>query len=153
MIDTHLANWLDDLDRQGRSAHTLAAYRRGVQHLLRWNQATYGTSLDARELLPRDVHDWLARQQTVERSAPATINQRLVALRSFYAYLVRQRVIERDPTAEAQTLQQGPRGERALGRLELAAYRRKLHAHYAVRDVALVELLLGTGLRVSELLR
>jgi len=62
VIDAHLENWLADLDRQGRRAHTLAAYRRGVEPLLRWNQATYGTPLDPCELLPRDVRDWTAPQ-------------------------------------------------------------------------------------------
>ena len=83
MSDTHLDNWLADLDRQGRSSHTLAAYRRGIKHLLRWNQATYGTPLDVRELLARDLRDWIACQQTVEHAALATIAQRHQALRSF----------------------------------------------------------------------
>lgn len=151
MSDTHLDNWLADLDRQGRSSHTLAAYRRGIKHLLRWNQATYGTPLDVRELLARDLRDWIACQQTVEHAALATIAQRHQALRSFCTYLVRAGVIQRDPTAEAQTFDTGPHEDRALGRLELAAYRRKLHAQYGARDVALVELLLGTGLRVGDM--
>ncbi len=79
-------DWLDHLDRQGKSQHTLRAYKRGLQHFDRWYQAAYGTPFAASGVMPRDVRDWKAYQQTTAKAAPATINQRLVALTRFFRW-------------------------------------------------------------------
>src|SRR3990170_969327 len=76
--------WLDHLQRQGKSRHTLRAYRIGLQHFERWYQSTYGDTFGPDRVMPRDVRDWKAYQQTVEQAAPATVNQRLVALTRFF---------------------------------------------------------------------
>lgn len=76
--------WLEHLTLQGRSRHTLKAYRRGCYHLARWYQETYGESCDPTRLIAHDIHDWKLYQQSVEKAAPSTINQRLVAVSSFY---------------------------------------------------------------------
>lgn len=72
--------WLNHLHRQGKSQHTRRAYGRGLKHFGRWYEVTYGASFAPDEVMPRDVRDWKAYQQAVEKAAPATINQRLVAL-------------------------------------------------------------------------
>jgi hypothetical protein len=38
------------------------------------------------EIMPRDVRDWKAYQQTAEQSAPATVNQRLVEVARFFRW-------------------------------------------------------------------
>jgi integrase/recombinase XerD len=53
---------------------------------------------DPANIIGRDVRDWKAHQQTVEKTAPATINQRLVALSRFFARAVKQELAQEDPT-------------------------------------------------------
>ncbi|MBK8129173.1 MAG: phage integrase N-terminal SAM-like domain-containing protein [bacterium] len=79
-----IETWLEHLTAQGRSPHTLKAYRRGWYRLAVGIRGTYGESCDPTRLIARDIRDWKSHQQSVEKAAPRTVNQRLVAVSSFY---------------------------------------------------------------------
>ncbi len=144
--------WLGHLHRQGKSAHTIAAYARGLAHFIRWSEQTYGEPFDPARVIPRDVRDWLAYQQTVEKARPATVNQRLTALKRFFAWAVRVGHARSDPAADISGLRLPQRQPKALTEKEVRRLLRAVHAEGNARDIALVEVLLGTGLRVGELL-
>ena len=88
--------------------------------------------------------------------APSSISRYLSALKSYCGFLVEEGVLEQDPT---QSLQ-GPRQQRykphSLKRKEIEALYAFLEARVrqdetgAARDLCLVELLYGLGLRISE---
>jgi len=63
--------WQAHLEAQGRSPHTRAAYRRALAHFSRWYEAAYDMPPVLSDLLPRDLADWQAHQQTVEKARPA----------------------------------------------------------------------------------
>ena len=69
-------NWMEHLDHEGKSAHTLQAYRRGLRHFLDWYTGVYRDTFRPEQVMPRDVRDWQAYQQQTEGAAPATVNQR-----------------------------------------------------------------------------
>ncbi len=143
--------WLDDLARRGRHPTTIAAYRVSMTHFLSWYQVTYHDAFHPPQVMPRDVRDWQAHQQQVERSAPATMNRRLVALKQFFQWMMRAHHLADDPTAEVSTIRLGPPKLRSL---EPTTVRRLLRAAKAhPRDYAILEVLLGTGIRVGELLQ
>lgn len=84
--------------------------------------------------------------------AKATLARKLSSLRSFFAFLKERGVLERDPARGIR----GPGAPKRLPRaLSEEAMARLLAAatttETAVRDVAIVELLYGCGLRISEL--
>jgi integrase/recombinase XerC len=79
---TSVQTWLDKLRRQGKSPHTIKAYRRALSHLGQWLATTYGEPFDPTVVIGRDIRDWKSHQQSVEKAAPSTINQRLVAVSS-----------------------------------------------------------------------
>ena len=81
-----ISDWLANLDRQGKSHHTCASYRRALAHFTRWSEHTYGQPFDPAAIIPRDVADWKAYQQTVEKAKPSTVNLRLVALSRFFKW-------------------------------------------------------------------
>lgn len=144
--------WLTELHHQGRTQHTLAAYRRGLAHFTQWSCTAYGGSFDPVAIIPRDVRDWKAHQQTVEKASPATINQRLVALSQFFTWAVRHKHLPGDPTAEVRTLPLAQRQPKSLSHIDLRRLLRAVHAGGILRDIAVIEVLVGTGLRVGELL-
>ncbi len=144
--------WLANLHRQGKSAHTIAAYQRSLAHFARWSEQTYGEPFDPARVIPRDVRDWLAYQQTVEKDRPATVNQRLTALKRFFAWAVRVGHARSDPTADISGLRLPQRQPKALTDKEVRRLLRAVHAAGNTRDIAIVEVLLGTGIRVGELL-
>lgn len=148
-----IKQWLDHLAAQGKSRHTIAAYRRALTHFEGWNQTTYGDAFDPTAVIGRDLADWKAHQQTVERAAPSTVNQRLVALGSFYNWCQARGITAGNPTSEIQTIRLNKRQPKSLSRKELRRLLRAVHqVHDNDRDVAIVEMLVGTGLRVEELL-
>lgn len=131
------------------SPHTLRSYRSDL--------ADFEQHLAARSLTPvdtdvRTVRGWLAALH--ERGLdPASVARKLAAVRSFYRFLVRRGVVERNPARELR----GPRLTRKLvGFLPIdeataVVGARRLGGATRERDVAILELLYATGLRVSEL--
>lgn len=132
----------------GASRHTLAAYRNDLER-----------SAEAlRPSLAAASADDLSRlgEQWAEL-APATVARRSAALRRFFGFLVDDGLRKDDPTAALPR----PRFERPLPRvLDDAEIARLFEATEdraasgeatAVRNLALLELLYGSGLRASEL--
>jgi site-specific recombinase XerD len=142
--------WLNHLHRQGKSSHTLQAYQRGVEHFARWYTVTSAEAFTADTVMPRDVRDWKAYQQTIEKAAPATINQRLVALTRFFRWARAQGLCRENPAQDVGTIRLNPRQPQAMEQNVVRKLLRTARGH--VRDYALVELLAGTGLRIGELL-
>ena len=99
-----LAAWLEHLDRAGMDPKTIASYRRGVLHFMRWNRQTYNTEFDPSAIIQRDVVDWKAYQQTVERARPATINLRLAAMSSFFKWAVSHEQARMNPVEGVKSL-------------------------------------------------
>lgn len=85
--------------------------------------------------------------------APATISRRLSAFRGFFGYLLRERIVTRDPAE----LVDSPRMSRRLPEvLSVAEVERLIAVPESdspgeIRDRAMLELAYGCGLRVSEL--
>jgi len=145
--------WLEHLHKQGRSSHTLKAYRRAWQHLAAWYQGSYDEPCDPTRLIARDLRDWKSYQQSVERAAPSTINQRLVAASSFYKWATSQDKAPRDPTRDISTMRLPRRQPQSLSAKQLRRLLRAVHNGGSPRAVAMIELLAGTGIRVGELLQ
>lgn len=142
--------WLDYLARQGKSRHTVRAYTRGLSHFSNWYELTYGESFTPDEVMPRDIRDWKANQQTVEQVAPATVNQRLVAVNRFFRWAHAHGLCRENPAEDVSTISLPTREPQALENNKLRKLLRAARHHR--RDYAMLELLAGTGLRVGELL-
>jgi integrase/recombinase XerD len=128
-----------------RSPRTVDAYRRDLSLLAAFRNGPVGDSSST------ELERWLA-QMRADGLAPTTIARRLAAARAYFRHLV---LIDRradNPAAELKP----PRRPRALPRtLSPAESERLIDAAAgvtprAMRDRALVELLYGAGLRVSE---
>ncbi|OGO16148.1 MAG: hypothetical protein A2Z14_12995 [Chloroflexi bacterium RBG_16_48_8] len=146
----NVSTWLEVLERQGKSQHTLAAYRRALEHFIRWSETAYGAPFDPARVMARDIRDWKAYQQTIEKVAPATVNQRLVALSRFFNWAVQQDLSQEDPTTDVHAQRLPPRQPKGLDRHEVRRLLRAAHHH--PRDFAMLEVLIGTGVWVGELL-
>jgi len=147
---TYITNWLEDLDNQGKSQHTLSAYRRAMEHFIRWSETAYGKPFDPGRVMARDVRDWKAYQQTVEKVAPATGNLRLAAVSRFFKWAIQKELSPSDPTSDVHALRLPPRQPKGLDRREVRRLLRAANHH--PRDFAILEVLIGTGGRVGELL-
>lgn len=145
-----VSSWIEYLAQQGRSINTLQAYRRALAHFLNWYQQVYQASLDLSSLMPRDIRLWKSQQQSQERAAAASINQRLVAVMKFLDWAVEKHYISSNPAKDTKALRLPARQAQALKHVEVMRLLRAARGN--LRDYALLELLVGTGIRVGELL-
>lgn len=85
--------------------------------------------------------------------ATATIARRLAALKSFYQFLLRERVLEKDPTANLESPKLEKRLPKVLTIKEIEQLLKQPNPMNSagLRDRAMLELLYATGIRVSEL--
>ena len=134
--------------------HTVRAYVGDVGGLLEHAAALGHT--DVRTLDLRSLRSWLAKQQTLGK-ARSTMARRATAVRVFTAWCLRTSRADTDPGASLGT----PKAHRTLppalsagearALLEAAATRADDDCAVGVRDVAVLELLYATGIRVGEL--
>ena len=130
-----------------RSPRTVDAYRRDL--------AAFAATIDGRiaETTTDEIEAWLAAMRADGR-APATIARRLAAVRAYLRHLTLMGTRSDNPAASIA----GPRRARTVPRTLSPAEAERLvetaggTSPRAMRDRALVELLYGAGLRVSEAL-
>nr|MBN1228160.1 tyrosine-type recombinase/integrase [Anaerolineae bacterium] len=144
--------WLLHLETQGKSPHTVQAYQRALEHFVAWNQAAVGEEFRPADIIPRDVRDWQSYQRRMEQAAPSTINQRLVALSRYFTWAVGCDLAPADPTADISSIKLTTRQPKGLSKSNVRRLLRAVHSNRQLRDIALIEVLLGTGIRVGELL-
>ena len=134
---------------RGRAANTLAAYRRDLRAYESW-LACRGVGLG--QVAEDDVTAYVAHLGAAGR-APATVARALVTVRSFHRFLVDEGHTDADPTGEVGS-PRVPQGlPKALTEEEVASLLGAVVGEDATgrRDRAILELLYGTGMRISEL--
>lgn len=148
--DPSIAEFLDYLRyERGMSANTLAAYGRDLSR--------YGAFLETRRCsVATAQEDDLRAYFTGEGGdgAVASVARRTACLRSFYAYLVREGVRDDDPSARLRTPKKPQNLPHVLSVEEVEDLLKAIVPAGATgqRDLAVLELLYGGGLRISELL-
>ncbi|RMB59000.1 site-specific tyrosine recombinase XerD [Tessaracoccus antarcticus] len=148
-VETTVADYLSHIRvERGLAANTVAAYRRDLG---RWVSflAERGIT-DIAEVTPVEV-DEFARTSS-SQLAPASAARGVVAVRMLHAFAVEEQLITSNPAKDVAPPTPPQRLPKALGVDEV---RRLLEAPdrddvVGLRDAALLELLYGTGARVSE---
>jgi len=134
--------------------HTVRAYLGDVSGMLE-HAARLG-HVDVTTLDLRALRSWLASQQTLGK-ARTTMARRATAARVFTGWLLRTGRTETDAGAllgspkARRTLPPALRADEARALLETAATRADDGSPVGLRDVAVLELLYATGIRVGEL--
>ena len=138
--------WL--VAERGRSANTVAAYRRDLRGYCAW-LASQGLSLA--DVEPGTIEAYVGVLR-VDR-APASVARALVAVRSLHRFLAEEGMAAADPGA-AVDAPRVPRGlPKALSEDEVTSLIAAVVGFdpIARRDRAMLEVLYGVGLRISEL--
>src|SRR5579875_2568393 len=163
----HASRWADGVDEgealsataeefltwlaveHGRARNTLQAYRRDLRGYERF-LAENGT--DPEHATPAAVEGYLAAMAAAGR-APSTRARALAAIRGMHRFRLEEGAGGGDPTADVLAPRPGLRLPKALAEDEVLALLQAVPDDDAVsrRDRAIVELLYGTGMRVSEL--
>jgi integrase/recombinase XerD len=128
-----------------RAPRTVDAYRRDLRELAAFLERSPSAAT------PDEVQAWLADLRA-RGLAPASIARKAAAARSFFRHLVLLGAREDNPAAEIPLPRRRGRLPRSLtpGEIERLIAAANGTAPRTLRDRALIELLYGAGLRVSE---
>jgi integrase/recombinase XerC len=101
------------------------------------------------------VRDYRAHPLTVENRRPATVNRRLAALRRFVAWAKATKLVRELPTAGVRGVNTPKKAPKSLAKREVDRLVRQAERAGRVpsgrRDLAVLEVLRQTGVRVGEL--
>jgi integrase/recombinase XerD len=134
---------------RGRSANTLAAYRRD---LLRYEEFLDSEGKDPLSVLGSDIDAHLEWLRSVGLS-PASVGRALAGIRGLHRFILEEGLAERDPSAEVLAPGRPVHLPKALSEEEVLRLLATASGGSPLdrRDLAMMELLYGTGMRVSEL--
>jgi integrase/recombinase XerC len=144
---------LDISARRGRSDHTIEAYGRDIHQFLRRFETKSGEPLRAEDFSVANVRTYLHELST-SGLARASVDRKRAALGAFARYLARLGIQPRNPVS-------GLRQPRQRRKLPTVVSEKSLMGQLdepisdeftEIRDRALLEMLYGSGLRVSELI-
>ena len=147
-IDSFIdALWLED----GLSKNTLAAYRRDLSLYAGWlvEKAQGSLALDA--TVENDLNGYFSARHSATKAT--TANRRLTVFKRYFAWALREKFINADPTLKLQSARQALRVPKLMSEAQVEALLAAPSNETALgqRDRAMLELLYASGLRVSEL--
>ena len=136
-----LKRFIACLRLDGKSERTAYQYRRSCQRL----SDLTGKRFD--EIGPYDIRMMLAQDMERGLKASSIENQR-ANLSAFFQWLHNEEIIDRNPVARIAPIKYTKEVRKAFSEVEIDALRSGCHS---LKDRALIEFLLATGARVSEL--
>jgi len=154
VLDAAIERFLTYLGKERNfSAHTLDAYRTDLAQFVEF----LGRDLGRTSLRPRDIDRASLRHFLAVLShrglGRKSIARKLAAIRSFCRYLCRIRVLEVDPTLHVSSPKPEQRLPSFLNEQEAAAAMTSVFGEepLGLRNRAMLEVLYGSGIRLSEL--
>ena len=152
------ARWIDEFltylrFERGLADNTISAYRRD---LVVWQTFCSERGIDPASAGPDDMTDYMERLRSGDAERPpyssSSVARMLVSLRAFHRFLVREGGASSDPTAKIGS----PKRPRSIPKaIPLSDVERLLELpssdHLGRRDHAILEVLYGAGMRISEL--
>lgn len=134
---------------------TIVNYVADLRAFLRWSEETRDAACSPLCLDTSDIEDFCAYLRDEKGNAPSTVNRRLQALRKFYGLAVAQGWTQGNPAEKASLLNERvSERSRSLTHDDVSRLLQTVegsHSRQAARDLAVVQLLLGAGLKLGEL--
>ena len=144
----HLERYLKTLLQQGKSEHTVSAYRRDLSELMRLLPDNLENGLPTRR-------DFVAVLKKLSQKglSESSLARKLSVWRQYCSWLVQIEVMESDPTFNMKAPRLPERLPKALPQepLNHILDHAPVDDELDVRDKAMFELMYGSGLRLSEI--
>ncbi len=142
-------NYLQYLELEcGLSANSLAAYKRDIVEFIRLFkiQSDY-------EISSRIINEYLTKLHNLNRK-PGTIARKISSLRNFYKYLSENNLVKnnRFENARVPKIMRYHPDYLSIDEVTSILNQPKPEERNGIRDQAILELIYGTGMRISELL-
>ncbi len=147
-----LQRWLEDLQANDRAKGTIRRYKSAVEGFLVWYSQEEHRSLTFAALTPIALVGYRNYVQRTQRRATSTVNGQISALRAFCAWLTEEHYLEVNPAKRIKLVgRQEASSREGLNDTQTNALLRQAQASRdPLRNVAIVQTLLQTGLRLDE---
>ena len=149
-MDELLQDYRDYLYDQDKSEQTIKAYMADLSSFSRWLQQMMKDPLKLENVSPMDIIDYRNAMLDWDKK-PSTINRSLISISSFCQWAQQHDLIPNNPAEGIRSVAEEPLAPRALERKEQLALLRAVRRSENLRDLAIITLLLHTGMRVGEL--
>ncbi|MDX1978937.1 MAG: tyrosine recombinase XerC [Bryobacteraceae bacterium] len=151
LLSQAIDDYLAELRRANVSAHTLRNYQSDYRQFAEYFSPG-GASPEVQSMDPLAIREYLGHLYH-RKLAPVSMRRKLAAVRSLFRFLHKNGVVRRNPAKLIRT----PKAPQKLPKVPTEEQTNALidgvapEGLNAVRDLAVLELLYGCGLRVSEL--
>lgn len=134
------------------SPHTSLAYEKDLRQFARFISDTFDTKFPEAASF-REIRSWIVSLSN-EKLANTSINRKIASLKAFYAFLLRKKMIDINPTLKIHSLKTPSRPPVFVSESGMNLLLDELtfaQDFPGRRDQMVLEMLYGTGLRLSEL--
>lgn len=135
--------WLEHLRHANKSENTLRAYRQRVLRFILWFESTNGGALVPEHVTPTDLREYKSYLLINMKRSPSTVNLSFIAIANWLDFNGQNLQMP----SHVEEVRSAPQG---LDRLAQRSLIRAVEHESMPRDVALITLMLNTGLRISE---
>ncbi len=152
MLNGLLEDWRRFLQEHDHSTGTVKKYMQAVAHFLAWYEQQERMPLQIATLTPIALIGYRNELQHEQHKSVSTINLRVSALRAWCAWLVDQGYLPLDPAARVKLVggEVGSKREGLSSAQVNALLRQAQLSRDPARNYAIVQVLLQTGIRLSE---
>lgn len=134
----------------GKSNNTVTSFSSDISEFLGWFANTYGKPFDGK-ILEQDGREFRNYLLNIRKQKPTSINRKMAALRSFNHFLIQKGLSSDVPICGVLVADNTDKDIRTVEKSDLNRLKRAVYANGNKRDIAIIELLINTGVRVSEL--
>lgn len=141
--------WLQPIDH---SQKTIINYVKDVELFFKWYKETAGE-----DFKPSNFNEFVLTQYksyilTVQKLKPSSVNRKIQTLRKFGCFLVAKGYLQANPAENLKQVKdvRNNLAPAALSKQDIFKLRKTVYMYSKIRDIAIIELFLNTGLRLSE---
>ena len=147
-----LEAWRNFLQDHDRSVGTVKKYTQAVTHFLDWYEREEQAPLSLEGLTPIALIGYRNELQHEQHKSTSTINLRISALRAWCGWMTEQGILPADPAAHVKLIGGQESSNRSgLKSAQINALLRQAQvSRDKERNYAIVQILLQTGIRLSE---
>jgi site-specific recombinase XerD len=151
--DHLLAEWLKELQADDHASGTIRRYKSAIESFICWYEHEEHRPLNLEQLSPITLVGYRNFLQRTQARATSTVNGHVSALRAWCAWLTEQHYLEVNPAKRIKLVgRQEASSREGLSDTQVSALLRQIQSSSrdAVRNYAIVQLLLQTGMRLDE---
>ncbi|WP_425361605.1 tyrosine-type recombinase/integrase [Candidatus Tisiphia endosymbiont of Ceraclea dissimilis] len=144
------------LIKQEMSINTIRNYLADIVNFSKWYKIYYSDQVIADEITSYHLQSFKSHSVNTKRLKTSSINRRIQSLKRFFQFLSNKKTIKKDPTLKTKFIRRTKSAKpNALNKSEVHALLsiagRSSHGTHK-RNYAIIQLILQTGLRVSEVI-